>query len=496
MTHTSRDLLNRYRGGSDDAATAIFDRYVQRLTALARVRLSEKLARRIDPDDVVMSAYRSFFVAARNGRYSLQQGGDLWRLLVSIVIHKLHRQVAAHQSQKRSISAELAEFSENVIARDPAVEDVLGACDELEAVLCVLPPLARRVVELRLQGETVDSIAHEISRNERTVRRMLDQAREEFELRASADKILPVDLTIRATIARSEESKPVRQRSTRKSFQPDLRATLRYEDFMLQRLIGAGGSGKVYAALQRNTGRQLALKFLRKSFLRHEEIVERFIGEAEMASRLRHPGIVRMHGMGQTPWGGYFLAMDLLPGPDLQIELQRGVIPIVDAVQVVQQAAHAIHAAHEQGIVHCDLKPANLLRDATGRVVVTDFGLALDTVHSNNLPAGGTAAFIAIEQLVPEMGSIGPRTDVYSLGAILYTLLTGRPPYDSPRTSEVLSQLLANRAIIRPSDLRHDVPHALDEVCLSCLRRDPAERPASAQELPMRLQAIVESIRR
>ncbi len=96
MTGSTRELLAKYRTGSEEAAEQIFSRYLHRLTSLARLRLSEKIARRIDPEDVVLSAYRSFFVAARNGRFVLDRDGDLWRLLVSITLHKLHRQVAAH----------------------------------------------------------------------------------------------------------------------------------------------------------------------------------------------------------------------------------------------------------------------------------------------------------------------------------------------------------------------------------------------------------------
>jgi len=490
MTDTSRNLLDRYRAGSEDAATAIFDRYVRRLTALARVRLSEKLARRIDPDDVVMSAYRSFFVAARNGRYSLEQCGDLWRLLVSIVMHKLHRQVAAHQTQKRSISAELGDFSEQFIARDPAVEDVVAASDELEAILRALPPLVRHVVELRLQGETIDAIALEIRRNERTVRRLLDQARSEFEKRITEGGDRPIQLAKNVVVSspkKAEESQPSAILRPRKA---DNRTALRYDDFLLQQMIGAGGSGKVYAALQRSTGGQLALKFLRKSFVQSDEIVQRFITEASLISRIRHPGIIAVHGLGQTPWSGYFLAMDLLPGPDLQVELKRGPISIGDAVQSVHQAAEAIHAAHQQGIIHCDLKPANLVRARDGRVVVTDFGLAFDTRHSNELPAGGTAAYMAIEQVVPGMGQIGPWTDVFSLGSILYALLTGHPPYVASRTSEVLSKLLAKSPFPRPSELRPEVTPELEELCLHCLQRDPRNRLASALELAARLHAI------
>jgi DNA-directed RNA polymerase specialized sigma24 family protein len=186
MTDTSQELLSRYREGSEDAATAIFNRYVQRLTSLARIRMSERLARRIDADDVVLSAYRSFFLAARDGRFTIGAAGDLWKLLVSITIHKLHRQALAHQTLKRSMAAETGTDCLDLIdSREPTTEEVLIACEELEAVLKALPPLGRRVLELRLQGDSLTSIADETSRTERTVRRMLELARGEFRRRAA-----------------------------------------------------------------------------------------------------------------------------------------------------------------------------------------------------------------------------------------------------------------------------------------------------------------------
>lgn len=184
MPDTSQELLARFHDGSADAAELIFLRYVHRLTSLARLRLSERIARRIDPEDVVLSAYRSFFVAARNGRFELRRSGDLWRLLVSITLHKLHRQIAAHRTLKRSTKGEsLHAIVDEIPSRDPTPEEVLSASEELEAILLELPPLARRILELRLQGETLEAIADETSRTERTVRRMLDLARSVFRRR-------------------------------------------------------------------------------------------------------------------------------------------------------------------------------------------------------------------------------------------------------------------------------------------------------------------------
>ena len=170
--------MNRYRKGDDQAAEELFARYVDRLTRLARSRLSPKLAARTDPEDVVMSAYRSFFVGARDGRFSLSRSGDIWRLLVSITMHKLYRQARRHQAASRSISSESPAEDHELFCSEPSPEQVVGIADALEIVLKKLDPFARRVLELRLQEESLATISSETGRSERTVRRTLSSIRE------------------------------------------------------------------------------------------------------------------------------------------------------------------------------------------------------------------------------------------------------------------------------------------------------------------------------
>ncbi len=175
----SAEILTRYRGGDETAADELFRRYVERLTLLARARLSPKLASRTDPDDIVMSAYRSFFIGAREGRFALKRSGDLWRLLVSITMHKLYRQVRRHRAEMRSVTAE--QSLETVpqeqlpLSKEPTPEEAIALADELEAVMSTLDAFARRVFELRLQEEPIPAIAAETGRSERTVRRTIQK---------------------------------------------------------------------------------------------------------------------------------------------------------------------------------------------------------------------------------------------------------------------------------------------------------------------------------
>ena len=164
----------------------MFLRYAERLCALARSRLSARLSRHVDPEDVVQSAYRSFFTGARAGRYTLRRSGDLWRLLAAITLHKLRRQVERHTAGKRAVGRECllggksTSFGsqDEVLAREPTPAEAAALTDTLEQLFRGLGPMERRMVELRLQGCGLDEIADDVRRSERTVRRLLELVKE------------------------------------------------------------------------------------------------------------------------------------------------------------------------------------------------------------------------------------------------------------------------------------------------------------------------------
>ena len=183
----SDQLLFRCGEGDEDASREIFDRYLARLTALARSRLAARLQRRTDPDDIVLSAYRSFFVGARDGRFILQRSGDLWRLLATITLHKLNRQIKRHSAESRDVRREIAAADDANFAREPTSEEAVALADELESILKPLDPLLRRVLELRLQGQSLEEIAAITMRSERTVRRSLAEIREAIASRRERD---------------------------------------------------------------------------------------------------------------------------------------------------------------------------------------------------------------------------------------------------------------------------------------------------------------------
>jgi RNA polymerase sigma factor (sigma-70 family) len=187
---SSAELMARWRKGDQQAASDLWSRYAEQLIALARKRLSKKLARHVDPEDLVQSAYRSFFLGARSDRYILKHSGDLWRLLVAITLHKLQSQFRHYSAQKRSMeqasSVEENNNLMNLLARDPAPEEAAALTDELERLLRQIKPSARSIVELCLHGYQVQEIAATTGKHEGTVRRNLKQVKEYLKKRCAS----------------------------------------------------------------------------------------------------------------------------------------------------------------------------------------------------------------------------------------------------------------------------------------------------------------------
>ena len=185
----SLQLLARWRNGDQAAATQLFQRYAGRLIALARGQLSAQLANRVDPEDVVQSVYRSFFIDSRKGRYQLEHGGELWQLLVTMTLHKLLNQANRLTTQKRAVGRERGFGTEDslhgigaqVLARGPSPAEAVALTDQLERVLRGRDAHQRRIVELRLQGYNLDEIAAEVGCSLSTVRRVLDHLKKQLE---------------------------------------------------------------------------------------------------------------------------------------------------------------------------------------------------------------------------------------------------------------------------------------------------------------------------
>lgn len=273
----------------------------------------------------------------------------------------------------------------------------------------------------------------------------------------------------------------------------DPRAPLSSADYLVQRFIGAGSLGRVYCARQHSLQRSVALKFLRKHFLRSTAAVDRFVQEARLAGGLRHPGIIAIHGLGRTPAGSYFIAMDLVAGQPLSPIDSTAPLQLRDLLDAIAQAAEAMAYAHAAGVIHCDLKPENILRTADGRVTLTDFGLARQLVDEQALAlrGEGTPVCIAPEQIDGCWGAIGPATDVFNLMATLYLLLTGRSPHAGTTAAGMFASAVSGVAITPLRNLRPDLPAALDALCAAGLQKHVSDRVAGMRELAAALRILV-----
>ena len=250
--------------------------------------------------------------------------------------------------------------------------------------------------------------------------------------------------------------------------------------------IARGGAGVVFRARDESLQRDVALKFLRAGPLAARDDTRRLFLEARAAARLRHSNIVPIFEVGGGDDGPPFLAMAYLPGGTLADRLRSGPVAGSEAARLVTLIARAVHHAHLHGILHRDLKPGNILFDQAGEPQVADFGLAqlLDEDHTLTGSGAvlGTPAYLSPEQAAGRTGEITTAADIHGLGAILYELLTGRPPFSAPSLPGLLREV-AEVPPTAPRALIPSVSEDLETVCLRCLEKDPARRYASAQDL-------------
>ncbi len=249
--------------------------------------------------------------------------------------------------------------------------------------------------------------------------------------------------------------------------------------------IGRGGMGVVYKARQKDLERIVALKMVLATHLASAEHVRRFQVEAKAAARLRHPHIVHIHEVGQIH-GQHYFTMEYVEGESLAQRLARGTLDLPTAVQLLAGVARAVEHLHRQEIVHRDLKPSNILLDAEGRPYVTDFGLAKVFAPGSQATTtgviAGTPSYMSPEQASGQSERIGPASDIYSLGAMLYELLTRQPPFKADNPLDVVIQVLSSEPAA-PRSLNPSVPRLLEMICRKCLSKSPEDRYASAGAL-------------
>src|SRR5213080_2880753 len=256
-------------------------------------------------------------------------------------------------------------------------------------------------------------------------------------------------------------------------------------DYELLEEVGRGGQGVVFRARQKSLNRTVALKVISLGQWASKAHLRRFRLEAEAAARLEHPGIVPIHEVGERDGSCYF-SMKFVEGGQLDEVAKREPMPIRCAVELIAKVARTVHYAHQHGILHRDIKPGNILLDQKGEPHLTDFGLArlveTESTMTRTLDVLGTPSYMATEQATGNNAADSSVTDVYGLGAVLYQLLTGQPPFAGGATYETIKLLLDTEPRL-PRLLNPKIDRDLSTICLKCLQKDPKRRYSSALAL-------------
>jgi eukaryotic-like serine/threonine-protein kinase len=263
--------------------------------------------------------------------------------------------------------------------------------------------------------------------------------------------------------------------------------------YRIMRKLGSGGMADVYLAEDEELGRRVAIKILNDKYAPDEQFVERFRREAKNAAGLSHPNIVSIYDRGEAE-GTYYIAMEYLDGRSLkELVVARGPLPIPDAIAATRQVLAALRFAHRKGVVHRDIKPHNVMADADGRLKVTDFGIARAGV-SQMTEAGsiiGTAQYLSPEQA--RGAPVDQRSDLYSMGIVLYEMLTGQVPFTGESPVEIAMKHLSDTPR-PPSLLRPDIPPDLDMVVLRALAKSPDDRFQTAEEMDTELERVAAGV--
>lgn len=267
-----------------------------------------------------------------------------------------------------------------------------------------------------------------------------------------------------------------------------------FGDYELLEEIARGGMGVVYKARQVKLNRIVALKMILAGHLASDEDVQRFYTEAQAAANLDHPGIVPIFEVGQHE-GQHFFSMGFVDGQSLAARLDAGALASREAADLAKKIAEAVAFAHEHGIVHRDLKPANVLLDHDGEPVIADFGLAKQIGDDSSMTCTGqilgTPAYMPPEQAAGRVRELTETVDVYAIGAILYALLTGRPPFEAESPLDTLVQVLESETTL-PTKVDHRVPRPLELICMRCLEKQPSDRYPSALALAQDLDRFLQ----
>ena len=463
----SRELVEMWRSGSQEAARVLLARYEVRLIALVASRLNRKYRSGIAPEDVVQSAMGSFFRVTRAGAnpsFKLGRTASAWNILATFVRRKLARALERETAATRGggQTRVLLEDAEPFLRTNPSATEA----DELLAeIQSLLNSDQSQLLELLLENRSQREIAEQLGVDERTIRRRIKSMQE----------------IVKGQLISVDEQNGLSLDSTIESISLP---NISYRQFVLGKLVGSGSLGKVYRARLQAGGQDVAVKFMHRDLWTDRDSRDSFLREIDHASKIHHSGVVKYFGWGQSPHGGPYLVSEYVDGRSLANVKPNG---SETAVQWLVQICEAVAAAHQAGVVHGDLTPNNILLDHNGRIVVTDFGFATylqkptsdDVVFDSNASRGGTLGFAAPEQISPAFGSISYATDIYAIGGLAFYLLNGRSPHESGS----LLDTVADEDLIVPNAPCTPAESKLVAIAKFALKKAVDSRPCSVTEL-------------
>ena len=463
----SRELVEMWRSGSQDAARVLLARYEVRLIALVASRLNRRYRDGIAPEDVVQSAMGSFFRVTRAGAnpsIKLESTASAWNILATFVRRKLARALDRETAFKRGggrTRISLDDLDPDVRTNPSATE----ANELLDEIHSLLNSDHSQLLELLLENKTQREIAEQLGVDERTIRRRIKSMQD----------------IVKGQLAFVDERNGVLLDSAIETINLP---NISYRQFVLGKLVGSGALGKVYRARLQTDGQVVAVKFMHRHLWTDPNSRLSFLREIDHASKINHRGVVRYLGWGQSPHGGPYLVCEYVEGQPL-----TNVKPneASTSVQWLAQICEAVAAAHEAGVVHGDLTPNNILLDHNGRIVVTDFGFATysqkpttdDAAFESIASPGGTLGFAAPEQISTAFGTIGFATDIYAIGGLAFYLLTGQSPHDG----NLLLDTVADEDLILPNTPVTPAEAKLVAVAKLAMKKAVNRRPHSVTEL-------------
>jgi tRNA A-37 threonylcarbamoyl transferase component Bud32/tetratricopeptide (TPR) repeat protein len=270
----------------------------------------------------------------------------------------------------------------------------------------------------------------------------------------------------------------------------------RFGDYELLNEIARGGMGVVYKARQIALNREVAIKMILSGQFANDDEMERFYAEAEAAASLNHPNIVTIYEIGEVD-GRHFFSMEYVPGDSLADLVRERPLAPRRAANYISGVCEAVHLAHDNGILHRDIKPANVLVNKKDIPLVTDFGLAKQVHEKSGMTMEGsvlgTPSYMPPEQARGNLDEVDARSDIYAIGATLYQLLTGNPPFAAASVYETIRQVL-NKEPADPQERNPDIPQDLATICMKCLQKSPDKRYQSAHELQEELQRFLQGM--